>query len=370
MEAFYRKVFAEGGVNQQEANVMTDYFAALNPPPDKLVWLRATAFQIGAQYLTDNEEKNTSILRTINVSCHELEHACMEPAKLQHTDRFDKEQVPAFYQSIYKDHLIIDKQENERLVKLFREDNPPPIKELTFVRATAFKVGCDYLTENSDLNVSLLKCINVVVHAFESVCLQPKPYKLNATIPVEKTVAIAGLHDSINHAVQQMWNLDENRLMPNVDYEMNVQGGKKPYWKEDDAPFPLFTRADKEASNRPTYGALIRLLQHYSDEDTVATKKVVSDPANCKEVWSFLHAIMQTAPMQFCHKYCHANHRRRIPSGRQDFVRLLHKIWFERYLRTHGGLKDSSGFEHVFVGEIRDNQVSGFHNWVRFYLEE
>ena len=27
-------------------------------------------------------------------------------------------------------------------------------------------------------------------------------------------------------------------------------------------------------------------------------------------------------------------------------------------------------FKHVFVGEIKSEAMSGFHNWVQFYLEE
>ncbi|PIO27553.1 hypothetical protein AB205_0086710 [Aquarana catesbeiana] len=44
-------------------------------------------------------------------------------------------------------------------------------------------------------------------------------------------------------------------------------------------------------------------------------------------------------------------------------------MWFGLFTRTKGPL-DSSGFEHIFLGEIHGGKISGFHNWIRFYLLE
>jgi poly(U)-specific endoribonuclease len=160
--------------------------------------------------------------------------------------------------------------------------------------------------------------------------------------------------------------LDVNRLTPGDDYVVNVQSGKKPYQTEDLADDPLFTEVKERVFRRPTYSTFMALLDNYVSE-TGVTEEVTSTEE--EENYAFLNAIMQTAPMQYCHKYCCAN-KEDIPSDPDEFIELLYGIWFGLYKRSRGGRPDSSGFEHVFVGEIKNDKVSGFHNWVYFYLEE
>ena len=161
-----------------------------------------------------------------------------------------------------------------------------------------------------------------------------------------------------------------NRLQPNIDYKINVQGGKKPYWKEDQADDPLFTFVNhKILSSRPTYKSFIALLDNYNAE-TGNSEYVSTNERN--ENWAFLRSIMQSGPMQFCHRYCIANAKDiDVPSDERGFMKLLYSIWFDSYKRDRNSNgNDSSGFEHVFIGEIKNEKVSGFHNWITFYREE
>ena len=78
VESLYRSILTDLTVDQEESQDIIEFFASLNPPPDKLVWLRATAFKIGCEFLSeDDADKKIALLRAINAIVHSLEFTCM-----------------------------------------------------------------------------------------------------------------------------------------------------------------------------------------------------------------------------------------------------------------------------------------------------
>lgn len=357
--SFYRSIYADGKIENEEATELTEFLQSLNPPPDKLVWLRSTAFKIACEFLGD-KESNTSLLRTINYIVHAIENTCMEPVELNNASPLDEESLTQLYNETF-DGLNVDLNETQQLDNYFKETNPPDQESLVMTRALAFKAACEHISDDdNEHNAKLLKCINTIVHSFECSCLKPKSFRLH----IEES---ADMSMSLTEAVQHLWKVDVNRLNFGEDLVLNVQDGKKPYIKDDFATDPLFTSVDQLVWKRPTYKAFVALLNNY-DSETGESEKLTDTERS--EVYDFLNAVYETGPVQFCHKYCHAKNPSEVPSDKEDFIKLLHTIWFDLYNRERGGSSDSSGFEHVFVGEVKDNEVSGFHNWVQFYLEE
>lgn len=80
-----------------------------------------------------------------------------------------------------------------------------------------------------------------------------------------------------------------------------------------------------------------------------------------------LDYIMNTSVMQFCRQFLIK--KGKIGQDPREFKNILREIWFNMYARG-GGRIGSSGFEHVFLAEIKNNQVSGLHNWIYFSEEE
>lgn len=176
-------------------------------------------------------------------------------------------------------------------------------------------------------------------------------------------------HPELSPLCDRMWQADTNRLTPGEDYQIDPQG-KTHFDKEarsDRARDPLFQFVNEDVFKRKTYKAFIALLDNYERETgrgEIVTNEEIRE--NC----AFIDCIMETEPMKIAHDYLAGKGILSKQVG--TFKQQLYDLWFKMYRRTRGvRAYDSSGFEHVFVGEARGkSEIIGLHNWIQIYLQE
>ncbi|XP_062913647.1 uridylate-specific endoribonuclease C [Mobula hypostoma] len=180
------------------------------------------------------------------------------------------------------------------------------------------------------------------------------------------------MNEELSKILNELWKADENRLLPEVDYQIYVQG--KAYYvaagsnrARDCARYPLFSYVNEERLKTiKSFATFIALLDNYEMSTGIAE---VVTPEEMAENFRFLDAILETKVMQLAHQYLASKNL--TSADPQDFKQHLYDIWFKLYSRGGGRGRDSSGFEHVFVGETkRGREIMGLHNWVQFYLQE
>lgn len=150
----------------------------------------------------------------------------------------------------------------------------------------------------------------------------------------------------------------------NVASQLRIdrQGTTKSGFVDDNAQEPLLT-IPSSALSGPTIAAFVKLLNNY--DPNVAVKEVVSKTETQEET-NFLNEIMKTQVMQHTENFLSKRGKLRGPLRDK-----LKEIWFTLYKRAgKNGNVGSSGFEHSFIGELKDGKVSGFHNWIQFGHEE
>ena len=191
---------------------------------------------------------------------------------------------------------------------------------------------------------------------------------------------------------QQLWDSDENQFSVSartasgewkqenadilLDEQVNASGSRN----IDLATKPLFYRVNEEKlfdENR-TYLSFIQLLDNYAlnslDPEFTPEKELA-------EQHQFLSLIMGTKPIQLALNYINEQFGENL--SEEKFRSKLHRIWFEIYNNYYKGKSTAycSGFEHIFVGEGKYNprfedkretlgEISGYHSWVKFYLDE
>ncbi|XP_032895241.1 poly(U)-specific endoribonuclease-B-like [Amblyraja radiata] len=167
---------------------------------------------------------------------------------------------------------------------------------------------------------------------------------------------------------QTLWDNDVNRLQPGIDYKISLQEQVGQTYTDvtSKTTFPLFLFVNEDVCKKKTFSAFISLLDNY-EADRGHPEVITPEEEN--EIHSFLDALMETRVLQrdldvwkftrrTTKKINEALTQQDLSIGVEMSCFLLHR-------------PNSSGFEHVFVGETRGGRtVIGFHNWIQFYLQE
>ncbi|CAG9863409.1 unnamed protein product [Phyllotreta striolata] len=144
---------------------------------------------------------------------------------------------------------------------------------------------------------------------------------------------------------------------------VNFQGKTSSRSTVDEAPLPLLS-INSAVYSMPTISKLTPLYNNYileTNQNEVYTQEEKNEEND------FLNAVLSTPVMEYTRNFL--INKGKIGRDPQEFKDILRQIWFNMYAR--GGNKvGSSGFEHVFLGELKKDQVSGMHNWVYFAQEE
>jgi len=166
----------------------------------------------------------------------------------------------------------------------------------------------------------------------------------------------------LSNFMTSLWNDDVNA---DTGVHISRQGHTSTSSHTDVASNNLFSNVNEAYYlHRPTYEAFINLLDNYNHH--VGSAEVTSYTES-REIDAFLLEVSKTSVMQKTLAFL--QHKGYAGSSWIPFEAQLREIWFDFYPR-HGGTYDSSGFEHVFVGETDSKGVVGFHNWIQFYLQE
>lgn len=179
----------------------------------------------------------------------------------------------------------------------------------------------------------------------------------------------AALYEDFTNVADFIWNNDANACLVDQDFGIDLGGRTRYNEEEDQAEEPLFSWVSEDLINRPTYLAFLHLMDNYASETGISED--ISE-TEIEEQWNFLDAICKTDVIYNLHHWLVS--KELAPEDMEDFKEKLNNLWFNMYGRSYDTRKrrteDSSAFEHIFVGETRDGEILGFHNWLRFYQLE
>merc|ERR1719312_1455748 len=106
-------------------------------------------------------------------------------------------------------------------------------------------------------------------------------------------------------------------------------------------------------------------MNNYDKRTWVSEHKTDQEKQEEKE---FMQSVMASDVMKATYKFL--QQKGKFSGSYASFGAKLMRIWFSMYPRSGSHSLTSSGFEHVYSGEVKGGKVSGQHSWLRWYTQE
>lgn len=125
----------------------------------------------------------------------------------------------------------------------------------------------------------------------------------------------------------------------------------------------LFAEVQIPEGKRLTYDLCRTVFDNYRLDQIRGEE---TTPEDAREILALLDAITDSAPMRLA--CAHVEARLGRSYTRDQWQETLYAIWFRPF--DLGRNRDLSGFEHVAVGEQNGGEVSGYHFWYKYHLDD
>lgn len=125
----------------------------------------------------------------------------------------------------------------------------------------------------------------------------------------------------------------------------------------------LFLKVVIPEHKKGTYELCKKLFNNYTLSPNMPE---INTPEEGQEINDFILAIIGTEPMKVVRRWLEEQTNETYNDLR--FFKLIYDMWFTQF--TQGSGKDLSAFEHIIVGEQKGGNVSGYHFWYKYYLDD
>ena len=239
VEQFYSDIYSstsigsddfDGGIQSPPHELLQqvhNFLIPLNPPPDTLMKLRATAFKVASQYLQQQHDNDTNIrllLRQIHGIVKAIHSTCYNISNNSNStsdESFGNEEEIRNFLNQLLDEMKLDAEENERLLSFLRSQ-PSSTASAERLLSFVFTIGGEHFQDMNDSshNEQVFRCMNVMVHAIETVFYQPKPYRLQLSSSTTATSSSSSSYSAMAATASGVGN-GGNATTPSASIEYN-----------------------------------------------------------------------------------------------------------------------------------------------------